>query len=97
MKKKKILILLKKNNESGGQFTSKAGLSNSANFLKKALEKYVNLHCELKVCVDALFYDKKPKRLLPKTPVLKHEDVLRYFATKNPKLIKARGSNDEDD
>jgi hypothetical protein len=53
MKKKKILILLKKNNESGGQFTSKAGLSNSANFLKRILEKYVNLHCELKLCVDA--------------------------------------------
>jgi hypothetical protein len=53
MKKKKILILLKKNNESGGHFTSKAGLSNSANFLKKILEKYVNLHCELKLCVDA--------------------------------------------
>jgi hypothetical protein len=53
MKKKKILILLKKNNESGGQFASKAGLTNSANFLKKALDKYVNIHCELKVCVDA--------------------------------------------
>jgi len=53
MKKKKILILLKKNNESGGQFTSKAGLSNSANFLKRILEKYVNLHCELKLCVDS--------------------------------------------
>ena len=59
MKKKKILILLKKNNESGGQFTSKAGLSNSANFLKRILEKYVNLHCELKLCVDANSVDKE--------------------------------------
>ena len=59
MKKKKILILLKKNNESGGQFTSKAGLSNSANFLKRILEKYVNLHCELKLCVDANSIDKE--------------------------------------
>jgi ribosomal protein S18 acetylase RimI-like enzyme len=47
--------------------------------------------------VGALFYDKKPKRILSKTPVLNHEEVLRYFATKNPKLIKARGSNDDDE
>jgi len=46
--------------------------------------------------VGALFYGKKPKRISSKTPVLNHEEVLRYFATKNPKLIKAQGSNDDE-
>jgi len=53
MKKTKILILLKKHNESAGAFTSKAGLSNSASFLKRILEKNINVLCELKLCIDA--------------------------------------------
>jgi len=53
MKKTKILILLKKHNESAGAFTSKAGLSNSASFLKRILEKNINVICELKLCIDA--------------------------------------------
>jgi len=65
MKKKKILILLKKHSESGGQFTSKAGLSNSANFLKKILEKYVNILCELKLCIDANSIDKEINSFKP--------------------------------
>lgn len=63
--------------------------TDSLNIWVNILPKYVY--------VGALFHEKKPKRILPKTPVLKHEDVLRYFATKNPKLIKARGSNDDED
>jgi hypothetical protein len=63
--------------------------TDSLNIWVNILPKYVY--------VGALFYDRKPKRILPKTPVLKHEDVLRYFATKNPKLIKSGVSNDDND
>jgi len=63
--------------------------TDSLNIWVNILPKYVY--------VGALFHEKKPKRILPKTPVLKHQDVLRYFATKNPELIKARGSNDDDE
>jgi hypothetical protein len=53
MKKEKILFLLKKHNDSAGYFTSKSGLSNSAEFLKKILEKNFNVNCDLKLCLDA--------------------------------------------
>ena len=59
MKKTKILILLKKHNDSAGIFKSKAGLSNSANFLKKILEKKLHVDCELKVCTDANQIDRE--------------------------------------
>lgn len=59
MKKTKILILLKKHNDSAGIFKSKAGLSNSANFLRKILEKNLHVDCELKVCTDANQIDRE--------------------------------------
>lgn len=49
------------------------------------------------VYVGAYLDDEKPKRITAKSKVLKHEFVKRYFATKNPKLIKVRGSDDDDD
>jgi len=44
------------------------------------------------VYVGAVFNDvhKKPRRLSPKTKVLDHEEVKRYFATKYPELIKIK-------
>lgn len=59
MKKEKILFLLKKHNDSAGYFTSKAGLSNSAEFLKKILEKNFNVNCDLKLCLDANGIDRE--------------------------------------
>ena len=54
--------------------------NDSLNIWVNVLPKYVY--------VFALFDYKKPVRITPKTPVLKHDDVLRYFATKNPKVLK---------
>jgi len=36
--------------------------------------------------------DGKLKIIKPTTPILKHENVARYFATKHPKLIKLKTS-----
>jgi hypothetical protein len=70
MKKTKILILLKKHNESAGAFTSKAGLSNSASFLKKILEKNINVVCDLKLCVDANCINKEISLFRPDICIL---------------------------
>lgn len=70
MKKTKILILLKKHNESAGAFTSKAGLFNSASFLKKILEKNLNVDCELKLCVDSNCINKEIHTFRPDICIL---------------------------
>jgi hypothetical protein len=46
------------------------------------------------VYVGAVFNNvhKKPRRLSPKTKILDHEEVKRYFATKSPELIKIKTS-----
>ena len=50
------------------------------------------------VYVGAVFNDvhKKPRRLSPKTKVLDHEEVKRYFATKRPELIKIKNEVEND-
>jgi len=50
------------------------------------------------VYVGAIFNntDKKPKRLSPKTKILNHEEVKRYFATKRPELIKVKKEVEND-